>query len=105
MNKINFTNLFFEKILMGVLTNIVAYVPVFVLIQLFKRTSSFRSKSKKLKKLIKNNESSLNKKKIHIDETKSLRWTFPWWLKIFLYLFSFVAMAFSIVIVTMKGNF
>jgi hypothetical protein len=33
-----------------------------------------------------------------------MRFTFPWWFKIFLYLFSFVSMAFSIVLVTFKGN-
>ena len=90
---------------MGVLTNIVAYVPVFVLIQLFKRTSSFRSKSKKLEKLIKNNESSLNKNNFHTEESKSMSFTFPWWFKIFLYLFSFVVMASSICFVTFKGNY
>ena len=90
---------------MGVLTNIVAYVPVFVLIQLFKRTSSFRSKSKKLEKLIKNNESSLNKNNFHTEESKSMSFTFPWWFKIFLYLFSFFVMASSICFVTFKGNY
>ena len=90
---------------MGVLTNIVAYVPVFVLIQLFKRTSSFRSKSKKLEKLIKNNESSLNKNNFHTEESKSMSIIFPWWFKIFLYLFSFFVMASSICFVTFKGNY
>ena len=92
---------------MGVLTNIVAYVPVFVLIQLFKRTSSFRSKSKKVEKLIKNslNESSLSKNNFHTEESKSMSITFPWWFKIFLYLFSFFVMASSIGLVTFKGNY
>ena len=92
---------------MGVLTNIVAYVPVFVLIQLFKRTSSFRSKSKKVEKLIKNslNESSLSKNNFNTEESKSMSITFPWWFKIFLYLFSFFVMASSIGLVTFKGNY
>ena len=92
---------------MGVLTNIVAYVPVFVLIQLFKRTSSFRSKSKKVEKLIKKslNESSLSKNNFHTEESKSMSIIFPWWFKIFLYLFSFFVMASSIGLVTFKGNY
>jgi hypothetical protein len=94
-----------KQIFIGVLTNIVAYVPVFVLIQLFKRTSSVWSKSKRLEKFMENNESSLNKKKIHTKESDLMSFTFPWWFKIFLYLFSFIVMASSIVLVTFKGNF
>ncbi len=90
---------------MGNLTNIVAYVPVFVLIQLFKRTSSVWSKSKRLEKLVKKTGPSLNKKQIHTKDSKSMSFTFPWWFKIFLYLFSFVVMVSSIVLVTFKGNF
>ena len=89
---------------MGILTNIVAYVPVFVLIQIFKRTSSVMSKSKRLEKLVTKTGPSLNKKQIHTKDSKSMSFTFPWWFKIFLYLFSFVSMAFSIVLVTFKGN-
>ena len=80
-------------------------MPVFVLIQLYKRTSTVLSKSKRLKKLIKKTESSLNKKRILAEESKSKPSTFPWWFKIFLYLLSFVSMVFSIVLVTFKGNF
>ena len=96
-------NLILKQIFIGCLTNIVAYVPVFLLIQLFERTSSVWSKSTRLEKLIKNTGSSINKKKIRTEESKSLRWTFPWWFKIFLYLGSFVSMASSIVLVTLKG--
>ena len=93
-----------KKIFIGFLTNIVAYVPVFVLIQLFRRTSSVWSKSKRLVKLIKNTDSSLNKNKIHTKESESMSWIFPWWFKIILYLFSFIVMASSIVLVTFKGK-
>jgi hypothetical protein len=94
-----------KQIIIGVLANIVAYVPVFVLIQLFKRTSGVWSKSKRLEKFMKNTGSSLNKNNYQTKESKSLRFTFPWWFKIFLYLFSFIVMASSIVLVTFKGNF
>jgi hypothetical protein len=93
---------------MGILTNIVAYVPVFVLIQLFKRTSSVFSKSKRLEKLVTKTGPSLNKNQIHTKDSKSMSFTFitfPWWFKIFLYLFSFVVMVSSIVLVIFKGNF
>ena len=94
-----------KQIFIGVLTNIVAYVPVFVLIQLFKRTSGVWSKSKRLEKFMKNTGSSLNKNNYQTKESKSMRFTFPWWFKIFLYLFSLIVMASSIVLVTLKGNF
>ena len=94
-----------KQIFIGVLTNIVAYVPVFVLIQLFKRTSGVWSKSKRLEKFMENNESSLNKNNYQTKESDLMSFTFPWWFKIFLYLFSFIVMASSIVLVTFKGNF
>ncbi len=90
---------------MGNLTNIMAYVPVFVLIQIFKRTSSVLSKSKRLEKLVKKTGPSLYKKQINTKDSKPMSFTFPWWLKIFLYLFSFVFMVTSMVLVTFKGNF
>jgi hypothetical protein len=90
---------------MGNLTNTMAYVPVFVLIQLFKRSSSVFSKSKRLEKLVTKTGPSLNKKQIHTKDSKSISFTFPWWFKIFLYLFSFVVMVTSMVLVTFKGNF
>jgi hypothetical protein len=96
--------MFFVKICIGILTNIVAYVPVFVMIQLFKRTSGVWTKSIRLEKLIENTDTILNKNMLSVKESKSMRFTFPWWFKIFLYLFSFVSMAFSIVLVTFKGN-
>jgi hypothetical protein len=104
--EINFTGrLNFYKIFIGILTNIVAYVPVFVLIQLFSRTSCVWSKSQRLEKLIRNSESSLNKNNSLTKESKTMSITFPWWFKIFLYLFSFIVMASSIVLVTFKGIF
>ena len=102
--KLIFLKSCFWKICIGILTNIVAYMPVFVLIQLYKRTSGVWTKSIRLEKLIKKIESSLNKKKIRSQESKTIPSTFPWWFKIFLYLFSFVSMAFSIVLITFKGN-
>ena len=93
-----------KKIFIGVLTNIVAYVPAFILIQLFKRTSGVWSKSKKLEKFMKNTGSSLNKNNYQTIESKSMRFTFPWWFKIFFYLFSFIVMASAIVLVTFKGK-
>ena len=90
---------------MGNITNIVAYVPVFVLIQIFKRTSSVWSKSKRLEKLVTKTGPSLYKKQIRTKDSKSMSFTFPWGFKIFLYLFSFVVMVSSIVLVTFKGNF
>ncbi len=94
-----------KKILMGILTNIAAYVPVFVLIKLFKRTSSVCSKSKRLDKLIKNTDSMINQDNFRTKKSKSMRCLLPCWFKIFLYLFSFSVMASSGFLVTYIGNF
>jgi len=104
LNYINL-NLILKKIFIGVLTNIAAYVPVFVLIQIFKRTSSVLSKSIRLEKLIENTDPIQNKNKLSAKESKSMSLLFPWWFKIFLYLGSFVSMSSSIILVTFKGNF
>jgi hypothetical protein len=94
-----------KKILMGILTNIAAYVPVFVLIKLFKRTSSVLLKSKRLEKLIKNTDSMNNKNNFLTKKSKSMICLLPYWFKIFLFLFSFSFMASSGFLVTFIGNF
>ena len=80
-----------------------AYIPVFFLVELFKRTSSRKSKSEKLQNIIKNMSTSenikINEIKIENGSTKNKNnkcFPFPWWFKIILYCISYVCMAFSI---------
>ncbi len=105
-----FSNLkifYFLKILCGLLTNLVAFLPVFALVQIFKHTSSRNSKTNKLKRIIDDKISSkVNKTYRSVkDVNKSTKNIFfPWWLKIILYLISFTCMALSIAIMVFKGN-
>jgi hypothetical protein len=96
---------------MGIITNILAYIPVFFLIELFKRTSHRKSKIKKLQKLIsslsgttKNLTLLTESEKVPIKNRKKLI-KFPWWLKIILYIISFILMALSIFLVAFRGKY
>ena len=91
------------------MTNLLAYVPIFFLIELFKRTSNRKSKSKQLENVIKGLKGSekvnlvLENQKVSSKEFKLI--PFPWWFKLILYGISFVCMALSIFLITLKGNF
>jgi hypothetical protein len=92
------------------MTNMLAYIPVFVLIELFKRTSHRKSKSKRLQKVLKNIrgkaqetfETKSKKDSIKINQRRVF--SFPWWLKIILYVVSYFCMALSICFVIFKGK-
>jgi len=94
---------------MGIITNMFAYMPVFFLIELFKRTSNRKSKSKKLQNVLKSlsetnivnleneNEKNFSKK------TKLI--PFPWWFKFVLFFISYILIALSICFVIFKGSY
>ena len=88
--------------MLGVITNVLAYLPVFFLIELFRRTSSRTSKIKRLQKSISTISTA---KKVNLLPMKGSKKNiqFPWWLKIILYLASFGCMAFSIFLIAFKG--
>jgi len=80
-----------------------AYIPVFFLVELFKRTSNRISKSEKLHNIIKTISTSENIKmeeiKIKNGSSKNKNkkcFPFPWWFKIILYCISYACMALSI---------
>ncbi len=100
-----------KKMVMGIITNILAYIPVFFLIEFFKRTSRRKSKIKKLQKLIsslsgtsKNVNLLSESEKVPLKKRKELI-KFPWWLKILLYIISFIIMALSILSVVFRGKY
>jgi len=96
-----------------------AYLLVFVLVQFFRRTSSRRAKSIRLKEVIQTMSS-------HVKRPRSIREkfdyfngekkgnsrrreansfiTFPWWLKIILYSVSLTLMALSSCLVAFRGK-
>jgi hypothetical protein len=89
---------------LGVITNLLAYLPVFFLIELFRRTSNRSSKIKRLQNLIKTLSNVKNDNLLSVNGKCSKKFKpFPWWLKIILYITSFSCMAFSICLIAFKG--
>ena len=86
-----------------------AYTPVFILIQLFKRSSGRLSKSKRLQKAINKLKGKENIEKLQPKtdncSMKKFKFIFPWWFKIILYCISFICMALSIFILVFIGIF
>jgi hypothetical protein len=95
------------QLLIGAVTNILAYVPVFVLVQFFRRTGSRRGKSMRLKEKIETMSSHVeSNRRTNVQKrgkTNSFI-AFPWWLKIILYFVSFTLMTLSICLVAFKGK-
>ena len=96
------------KILMGIITNMIAYIPVIFLIEFFKKTSNRKSKSEKLQNLIKSfsvtKVNDLNYKSESKPAKNSKFILFPWFFKLILYFISYVCMALSICLVIYKGK-
>ncbi len=95
--------------MIGILSNLLAYIPVFFLVELFKRTSSRKSKSEKLQNIINKNMSTsenIKMKEIKIENGSSKNkkcFPFPWWFKIILYCISYACMALSICSIIFTG--
>ena len=86
-----------------------AYVPVFVLIQLFTRTSSRESKWNRLEKVFQDSSESSKPPSVKISPSnksspKKKPLTFSWRFKIILYSFSIGLMVVSVCFVTVKGK-
>ena len=96
--------------IVGILVEIITYVPLLLLVFLFRRTSARKIASKKLKYLIESlTTNQETKKKIEIKSSKDAGnrnkdLKFPWWLKIILYLFSFMCMGVSIALILIKSS-
>jgi hypothetical protein len=87
-----------------------AFLPVYVLVQIFKNTSSRKSKTNKLKRIIDDKISSnANKSNMNVNDVllknSSKNTFFPWWFKLVLYVISFTCMTLSIAIMVFKGNY
>jgi len=93
----------------GIFTNVFAYIPVFILIELFKRTSSRKTKSTRLQNIIKNltdqHKIDFAIKNINGEEKiKKKVILFPWWFKFVLYTISYICMATSVCLILFKGT-
>ena len=88
--------------MLGVISNLRAYLPVFFLVELFRRTSSRTSKIKRLQKSISTISTTKKVNLLPMNGSKK-NIQFPWWLKVILYLVSFSCMALSICLIAFKG--
>ena len=96
------------KLIIGILIEFVTYLPLLLLTFLFRKTSTRKTTSDKLKELLHSltSEDKESRKMNSLPNTKSSHkvFKFPWWFKIVLYLVSFVCMGVSIVFILFKGN-
>jgi len=95
------------KIILGVIVEIITFVPLIALVILFKKTKSRHNRLKKFKKMLQNeNNADSDVKLLKMNSTnlkKKKVFKFPWPFKIVLYLVSFLSMGFSILFVLFKG--
>jgi hypothetical protein len=92
-----------------VIVEIITFVPLIVLVILFKKTKSRQKRSTQFKKMLQketNLDSDIKILKMKSNQvTKKKLFKFPWPFKIVLYLVSFLSMGFSILFVLFKGLF
>jgi len=91
-----------KKVFLGVIVEFSMYFPLVLLVILFRKT---KPRHKKLKKYISNVSIEKNETKFESTKGKIKKpLMFPWFLKIFLYIFSFLLMGLSIFFVFFKGK-
>jgi cell division protein FtsX len=84
------------------MTNMFTFIPSFILVQLFRRSPKRKTKTTKLRNIIKN-VSNIERQNDAIKRQKKSR-NFPWWLKIVAYILSFVCIAVCICLIIFKGK-
>ena len=93
-----YINLTLQQISIGIITNLIDYLPSLLLVQLFKRIKRRRTHAFKLNKILNGANANKPEKCRHKFELK-----FPWWFKIIAYFISFVFAAVSLFFVIIKG--
>ena len=86
----------------------VTYLPLLLLVVFFKKTQPRNKKSSKLEKVLKKITGKVQLPAIDLKKPdsneKKRKIKFPWYFKIFLYIFSLMSMVLSIAFVLFKGN-
>lgn len=86
----------------------VTYLPLLLLVLVFKKTQPRKKKSSKLEKVLKKITGRVHLPAIHVKKPdlteKKRKIKLPWYFKIFLYIFSLMSMVLSIAFVLLKGN-
>jgi hypothetical protein len=92
-----------------VIVEIITFLPLIVLVTLFKKTKSRHNRLTQFKKMLKKEKNLnsdikiLNMNLANLKKKKKI-FKFPWPFKIVLYLVSFLSMGFSILFVLFKGK-
>jgi hypothetical protein len=96
-----------KKILLGVIVELITYIPFVFLVILFRKTKSNQKRSKNTKKTLQidfiDDFKSKSKESSENVETKN-SFKFPWFFKIILYSISLGIIGFSNLFVLFKGN-
>ena len=85
--------------MLGLIVEFVIYCPMMILVILFKKTKPRHKKSKQMENIVGN---STKKNSTESNIKKVIK--FPWFFSIFLFMFSFCLMGFSIIFVLFKGK-
>ena len=99
-----FINLTLQQVSVGVITNLIVFIPSLLLIQLFRRTRRRNTRLSSIKKVLNEHdlgvlEETQDKKK----RSKLCELKFPWWFKIIAYAFSFTITVVCLFFVVLKG--
>lgn len=95
------------QIITGVICDVLIFVPTFIIIQLFRRSKPRYSRTVLIKSHVnkviqqsgKRSSTQFTKKR----PLKQRKLLFPWWIKIFAYVFSFVIITCSLAFIIFKG--
>ena len=96
------------KIFLGILVELLMFIPLSFLVMLFRKIKPPHQRSKKLEKILQSKNLDVNNQKIKSSDqngNKKKSFVLPRSFKIVLYLVSFLSMVFSIAFTLFKGKF
>ena len=101
-----YINLTLTQISIGVITNLITFLPSLLLVQLFRRIKRRRTRLMKIRKIL--NEQNFefteeNNEKCEMKQNKSCELKFPWWFRIIAYIISFAIAGSCLFFVILKG--
>ncbi len=94
--------------MLGVIVEFITFVPMIVLVVLFRKTNPYYKKTNRLENILRkiigsNILETSQTTKSNEKQLRNKKFKFPWFFKIFLYLISFLTMGLSIAFVIIKG--
>jgi hypothetical protein len=92
----------------GIYINMIAFLPILLLVELFRRSKRYNERKEKISEILIKNERSNKltneiKSENYIEIRNKKRIRFSWWIKIIAYLISHLLMIISAVLVIIKG--